>query len=403
MIKFQCLQALSNIPVNQCTSPQHIQQSYFTIYICVYIAVTCWSIWGFDPALVSFEFESPPGVLLRWTRAFAAVWFMYACWTTIRKYPEKRVPYMLYHAIFLVWILSMPILTGIIAPLIAITYRQRVVFFLGCFTIFVAHCVMGLLWWPSRFAGNFPFLSEAGSRKSTNTTMSSTNNSSNGLSSNAGKNRVSMTGVDAHTQEIEPTRAAFELVAQLRYQLLALQDHSEDLYEQIRDLHEENEEALLNGRKAPISERDILDDQHGEPQLEQPQTRPVSSNYDGTGDNNNGPASRISEEITAEKKHDTEGINSIEGRPKDLRSFTDSRDLERPRTPQRRDLQIGPNISTPKRRAAQGPPPTAPPRSLPSGKPPGSSARKLYAQARLRSSASRDPGRRNLPDSPGGL
>ena len=171
---------------------------------------------------MSFDFESPPGILLLWMRASSAVWFSYACWTTLRKYPEKRRFYVAYYIIFAVWILSMPIMSGIVAPHISITYRKRVVFFVECCSLFAAHLFMGALWWPSNFVETFPFLPEVGAEKQPGRVGSQCGGEGNVISS-ASRARVALTGGSAHVQEIDPTRTAFEMVSQLRFQLMALQ------------------------------------------------------------------------------------------------------------------------------------------------------------------------------------
>ena len=69
---------------------------YATIYGCVYLSALGWSIWGFDPALVTFLYESPPGALIQTMRFFSSLWFAYACWTTVRSNPQKRKFYAIF-------------------------------------------------------------------------------------------------------------------------------------------------------------------------------------------------------------------------------------------------------------------------------------------------------------------
>jgi hypothetical protein len=346
---------------------------------------------------VSFDFESPPGILLLWMRASSAVWFSYACWTTLRKYPEKRRFYVAYYIIFAVWILSMPIMSGIVAPHISITYRKRVVFFVECCSLFAAHLFMGALWWPSNFVETFPFLPEVGAEKQPGRVGSQCGGEGNVISS-ASRARVALTGGSAHVQEIDPTRTAFEMVSQLRFQLMALQDHSDDLYEHVRDMHEENEEALINGRVithggggSAGGGRVSSDDragQHGREQGGQARPQPtITTTGDTNGNKNN------SSPPTDHSHGDVDG-ESMRATPGDF-------NLERPRTPQRRELD--PEVKTPEIGGSRGPP-SAPPRSSrPSGKPPGSTARRMYAQAKMRSQTGAGPRARSMPDSPGGL
>ncbi len=376
--------------------------SYFTIYVCVFVAVTSWSIWGFDPALVSFEFESPPGIMLSWMRVGSAVWFSYACWTTIRKYPEKRRFYAVYYIICALWIMSMPLVTGVIAPQVAITHRKRVVFFVECFSLFAAHLFMGALWWPSNFVETFPFLPEVGAEKRHGQVVNQ-GSAEGSFMSSASRDRVALTGGDAHTQEIDPTRAAFEMVSQLRFQLMALQDHSDDLYEHVRDMHEENEEALINGRDISygddsdgggVSSGSSSAQSERDPAGQARALRTTTSTADGnrSDESDRSPTDHSHDEIDSGSKRAPRG------------DFN----LERPRTPQRMDLK--PDVKTPPTGGSRGPP-SAPPRSTrPSGKPPGSAARRMYAQAKLRSQAggggegsSPGPRSRAMPDSPGGF
>ena len=72
------------------------------MYICIYVSALGWSIWGYDPALVTFLYSSPPGVLVQLTRIASAIWFLYASWTTFRSNPQNRKFYGLFAAVFFV-------------------------------------------------------------------------------------------------------------------------------------------------------------------------------------------------------------------------------------------------------------------------------------------------------------
>ena len=61
---------------------------YTTIYMCVYISALGWSLYGYDPALVTFVNESPPGIMVQVIRVVSAFWFLYASWTTFRSNPQ---------------------------------------------------------------------------------------------------------------------------------------------------------------------------------------------------------------------------------------------------------------------------------------------------------------------------
>lgn len=73
---------------------------------------------AFDPGDVLNLYESAAGYSLAGLRCFAWAFFMIACTTTIKKFPEKRYFYFPFGVLGSIWIISGPILIFMIVGLL---------------------------------------------------------------------------------------------------------------------------------------------------------------------------------------------------------------------------------------------------------------------------------------------
>lgn len=83
---------------------------------------------AFDPGDVLNLYESAAGYSLAGLRCFAWAFFMIACTTTIKKFPEKRQFYFPFGVLGSIWIISGPILifmiVGLLDPWVNLNVKQ---------------------------------------------------------------------------------------------------------------------------------------------------------------------------------------------------------------------------------------------------------------------------------------
>lgn len=215
---------------------------YMTIYSCTLITAYSWSEWGFDPALIIYKYESPPGEIYVWIRLFSVVWFLYACSTTLRNYPTKSTFYRVFCFLFTLWLLAVPLSSIIITNVIPPWYRAISILVIEQITQFLAHTALIFIFWPSRFNRMFPFHATVAAM------TSATSRANGGLASKSpgkhgfagrtgsfsGRSRVNITGGGAGFED--PIKKARQLANSLRFKLMQLQDYSDDLVEALTGL-----------------------------------------------------------------------------------------------------------------------------------------------------------------------
>jgi hypothetical protein len=221
--------------------------TYTTIYTSVNVSAMGWSIWGFDPALVTFLHESPPGIMVQIARIVSAFWFLYACWTTIRSNPQNRRFYSVFTSVFFVWILIVPIYALGLSYSVAITYRGEVMFLVEQINMLVGHVLLTMLWSPSKFDSIFPFYENKIHRKKRNQQQQQRDGSSgNGSISSTSNNNTSRLSVSNNMEDdLSENEKALFLASSLRYRLMQLQDKTDDLVEAITTLNEDIEVDVI--------------------------------------------------------------------------------------------------------------------------------------------------------------
>lgn len=112
---------------------------------------------AFDPGEVLNLYESAAGYGLAGLRCFSWAFFLIACTTTIRKFPEKRNFYFPFGILGSCWILAGPILIFLIVGLLDPWVRESVVFIAFALVAFTGHAAFLWLTWPSRANKSFPY------------------------------------------------------------------------------------------------------------------------------------------------------------------------------------------------------------------------------------------------------
>ena len=130
--------------------------TYFYLSLLTHIHDNGWSR-SAQSGLVIHKYETVGGRLFVWTRVVSSIWFTYANYTTIRKYPSKRQFYGVFYACFLPWILFVPFVSVLADNTFELWRRELYVTSCEFVFNFLAPFMMLALIWPSKFNARFPF------------------------------------------------------------------------------------------------------------------------------------------------------------------------------------------------------------------------------------------------------
>ncbi|GMI30507.1 hypothetical protein TeGR_g4172 [Tetraparma gracilis] len=135
---------------------------FSTLYLLLHLATRWYSAAMIDRSRVTYEYETPPGIALQYSRLFAACWFAHACYTTMKDFPNnKRHFYKKYSVVFGLWFVWM-VLSIWIAAGIPDYLRAKFSFAIETSLIFTAHFILGIMYNPNlETVSSFPFHSNA--------------------------------------------------------------------------------------------------------------------------------------------------------------------------------------------------------------------------------------------------
>lgn len=130
---------------------------FMTIYCITYIVIFIWEAIIFDPGLVLYLYESPPGYCLIAMRIIGFIWFCYAIFFTLKHYPEKGKFYYPLFVFYTLWFWAGPIVIVIAMTTIALWTREKTVAGVENFVSFCGHIFFLVLTRPSAANKNFPY------------------------------------------------------------------------------------------------------------------------------------------------------------------------------------------------------------------------------------------------------
>jgi hypothetical protein len=115
-----------------------------------YIGMFIWETVGLDPASILYVYQTPPGIVIIAIRCLAMLLFVFSIRRTYtdENNEDKRKLYLVFGILYLVWFLSLPLVTSI-AAVIDPWMRQKVV--LSLYVTMNAVFVLGLgyVFWPT--------------------------------------------------------------------------------------------------------------------------------------------------------------------------------------------------------------------------------------------------------------
>ncbi|XP_052803315.1 transmembrane protein 145-like isoform X2 [Mya arenaria] len=130
---------------------------FMTIYTILYIVVFIWEAIIFDPGLVLYLYESPPGYVMIVMRIIGYAWFCYAIFFTLKHYPEKGSFYHPFFIFFTLWFWAGPIVIIVAMFAIALWSREKTVVGVENFVTLCGHLFFLVLTRPQAANKNFPY------------------------------------------------------------------------------------------------------------------------------------------------------------------------------------------------------------------------------------------------------
>ncbi|RUS71273.1 hypothetical protein EGW08_020965, partial [Elysia chlorotica] len=132
-----------------------------TLFICLYlitsVALFIWEGSFFDPGLVLYYYESPPGycmvaiILLGW------LWFTKAAVFTLKHFKAKTNFYITFYVIYTIWFWASPVIILIAMFSMAKWTREKTVNGVQQFVAYLGHLIFLILTMPNKVNTNFPY------------------------------------------------------------------------------------------------------------------------------------------------------------------------------------------------------------------------------------------------------
>ncbi|XP_014777444.1 transmembrane protein 145 [Octopus bimaculoides] len=130
---------------------------FMTVYVFIYVGIFIWEAEFFDPGIVLYRYESPPGYGLIGMRVVGWLWFCYAIVTTIKHHIEKLSFYIFFFFVFTLWFWATVITFLVANNAVPWHLREKIVNGVEIFIDFYAHLVFLFLTSPVLINRIFPF------------------------------------------------------------------------------------------------------------------------------------------------------------------------------------------------------------------------------------------------------
>ncbi|XP_046548458.1 transmembrane protein 145-like [Haliotis rubra] len=132
-----------------------------TVFVCIYAVVYAvlliWEANFFDPGLVLYIYESPPGYGLVAMRLIGWGWFLYSIFFTLKNHPGKGQFFYPFLIFFTLWFWAGPIVILIAMFVMKQWTREKTVNGVELFVSLVGHLFFLILTRPSAANSNFPY------------------------------------------------------------------------------------------------------------------------------------------------------------------------------------------------------------------------------------------------------
>ncbi|KAI1725573.1 rhodopsin-like GPCR transmembrane domain-containing protein [Ditylenchus destructor] len=130
----------------------------FTLtFLALHIIHVVWAIVLFDPAKVTYLYESVPAYFISGLRLVAWLWYLSSCWITVRKYPQKKYFYYCLSFFITFWFWASPVVLVIANFVLDNWVRAEVVLGVDCGVATYGFVLFLALTCPVSENKNFPY------------------------------------------------------------------------------------------------------------------------------------------------------------------------------------------------------------------------------------------------------
>ncbi|BFZ14393.1 hypothetical protein BsWGS_17432 [Bradybaena similaris] len=130
---------------------------FINLYIVAMVVMFIWEGALFDPGLVLYYYESPPGYGMITVILIGWLWFTKAAVFTLKHYSKKTIFYVAFYTFYTIWFWASPFVVLIAMFAMAKWTREKTVNGVQQFIAFLAHTVFLILTLPHKANENFPY------------------------------------------------------------------------------------------------------------------------------------------------------------------------------------------------------------------------------------------------------
>ncbi|XP_059140907.1 transmembrane protein 145-like [Physella acuta] len=130
---------------------------FINLYVIALVVLFIWEGVLFDPGLVLYYYESPPGYGMITVILIGWLWFTKAAVFTLKHYNSKSHFYIVFYTIFTIWFWAAPFTTMLAMFAMEKWTREKSVNGIQQLIACIGHSVFLFLTMPSRANGNFPY------------------------------------------------------------------------------------------------------------------------------------------------------------------------------------------------------------------------------------------------------
>ncbi|GFS01115.1 transmembrane protein 145 [Elysia marginata] len=131
--------------------------SFIFIYVVVSVALFIWEGIFFDPGLVLYYYESPPGYCMVAIILVGWLWFTKAAVFTLKHFKAKTNFYIAFYVIYSIWFWASPVIILIAMFAMAKWTREKTVNGVQQFVAYLGHVIFLILTMPNKVNANFPY------------------------------------------------------------------------------------------------------------------------------------------------------------------------------------------------------------------------------------------------------
>lgn len=122
--------------------------AYSSFYVLALTFATFYEVYSYDPSIISYRYNTGPGVLLVLLRVFGLGWFLYAIYTTKKQFPHsKKGFYIKLSLAGTLWFLYMPLFALISLGI----HNSKNLFVVQTFTYCWENVLMVIGWFKRRY------------------------------------------------------------------------------------------------------------------------------------------------------------------------------------------------------------------------------------------------------------